>query len=87
MSEPASAPLQRATLGKLLGGFLLCTVVAVYLKSRLHGHWPASHPWSGISLTMFGILNLVPRPGRIAMPLGVLALCSSVLWAWSSLHR
>lgn len=58
-----------------------------FLAVVLNGHWPASHPWSGISLTVFGILNLVPRSGRIAMPLGVLALGSSVLWAWSSLHH
>jgi len=84
MSDPASPALQGGTFVRLIGILGLCTVVAVYVSSRLHGHWPPSHPWSGITLTLFGIVNLRPQRGRMALPLAVLMLCSGMLWAWSA---
>jgi hypothetical protein len=84
MSEPTHPPFRQGTVGRLLGGFLLCVVVGVYVSSRLHGHWPPSHPWSGMSLSLTGILNLLQPRRRIALPLCVLGLCSAVLWAWSA---
>ena len=84
MSQPPAPALQPSIVGRLLGGLILCIVLAVYISSRWHGHWPPSHPWSGIALTSAALIQLFPPGRRTVLWMAVLCVCSSLMWAFSA---
>lgn len=78
-----------------LSGVILLVVVAVGYGWAIHGdRMPPGHPWSGITLTLFGIRAVVwPIPGIwgaspgthvASVVLTVLPLISGGLWAASA---
>ena len=79
-------PLLRVT-----GVLMAAIVVAGYAVALRSGHWPPSHPWSG--LTLLGLAAIQYRAGSPteyrfrALQLGgaVVAGCGAVLWLMSAL--
>ena len=81
MSTPASSSLLW-----LSGVFMLAVVVAGYAIALRAGHWPPSHPWSGLTLLLLAVAQCVSssRPDQPSRGLQiwavVLAVGSAMLW-------
>jgi len=75
----------------MTGVFMVVIVVAGYAVALRAGHWPPSHPWSG--LTLLGLAAIQYRAGSPteyrfrALQLGgaAVACCGAVLWLLSAL--
>ena len=95
MSDLSSFVRTSSVLIRLSGVLLLVAVAMVYGLSIQVERMPPSHPWSGITLTLFGVRAAVwPVAGlgtgsttsrTASVVLTVLPLVSGALWAVSAL--
>lgn len=86
-TEPPNAAIaiwgQRA-----VGAFLLGVVLFVCGHSALNHRWPPGFPWSVISLTLLGAMQILSASGArpvVRAIVGVLVSVSAVLWLVSAL--
>ena len=81
MTRPIGNRLHWAT-----GILLVLVVVAGYAIALRAGHWPPSHPWSGLTLLLLAIGQfLSPRPPSgplrvTAIGIAALGACAALLW-------
>ena len=54
---------------QICGLFVLVVVCVVYVHALRAGHWPPSHPWSGIALVSLAMVQLLTPVATAAFPL------------------
>jgi hypothetical protein len=65
-------------------------VLTTYGVSAIHGRWPPSHPWSGLSLTLIAVSLLAgglatgPRWVAVRVIAGILGTLAAAAWLVSA---
>ena len=72
---------------RICGLFMLVVVCVAYVHARRAGHWPPSHPWSGIALVSLAMVQLFTPVATAAFPLSgariagcVFGCAAALLW-------
>ena len=72
-------------LRQVAGAFVAALVVAMYSYAWWHGFWPPGHPWSGLTLSLLAVQNLLPLKSKpfAGVLVAVCLVVSAVLWGLS----
>lgn len=91
MTEPTTSPGFKFGAPQFAGVFVLLLVVGVYASSLSSTRWPPSHPYSGFTLTLLGIILLTSQPqmssnhARAMMVGAVVATLGALAWFASAM--
>ena len=74
---------------RLAGTFIAIIVIFLYTKAAQGGPWPASHPWSGIAMSLLAFSLFSSSNSRKGFKVvgyfsASLAVISAILWSISA---